>query len=142
MSDPDYAIVEYKLIRTLDSRSYDVMDVRLGGALLKECICWVRGAVRTTRDTDNFELQLSEFTWKLEHKVKEFWLARRRESRVCLKCGLPRWGPDIEDNDDEHEDEPTDEAEGEGEQEDEEMDEAGREAGDTGGDEEDSPVVI
>ncbi|KAK4962765.1 hypothetical protein LTR10_000392 [Elasticomyces elasticus] len=138
-TNTEYAMIEYKLVGALDSRTCDLMEIRLGGTLLKECICWVRGAVRATRDTDDYGLQLSEFTWALEQKVKEFWLARRRESRTCLKCGLPRWGADIEDTDDEHEDVQTDEAEGE--KEDEEMDEAGGEAGDGDQDEESALVV-
>ncbi|KAK5688296.1 hypothetical protein LTS10_000274 [Elasticomyces elasticus] len=140
ISNLEYAIVEYKLIGTLGYRTRDLMDVRLGGALLKECICWVRRGVRATRDTADLGLQLSDFTLGLQHKVNEFWLARRRESRTCLKCSLPRWGADIEDTDDEHEDEQTDGADDD-ENEDEEMVEAGGEAGDGGQDKESALVV-
>ncbi|KAK3624443.1 hypothetical protein LTR22_023976 [Elasticomyces elasticus] len=140
ISNLEYAIVEYKLIGTLGSRTHDLMDVTLGGALLKECICWVRRGVRATRDTAGFGLQLSDFTLGLQHKVNEFWFARRRESRTCLKCSPPRWGTNIEDTDDEHEDEQTDQADDD-ENEDEEMVEAGGEVGDGGQDEESDLVV-
>ncbi|KAK4894823.1 hypothetical protein LTR27_006945 [Elasticomyces elasticus] len=120
-SKHDYALVEYKLIGTLGSRTHDLMDVRLGGALLKECICWVRGAVRGTRDDVDFGLQLSNFTWVLEDTIQKFWLAIRH-------------------TDDEHEDVQTNEADDD-ENEDEEMVEARGEAGDGGQDEESALVV-
>ncbi|KAK5727883.1 hypothetical protein LTR17_012426 [Elasticomyces elasticus] len=121
ISNLEYAIVEYKLIGMLGSRTDDLMDVRLGGALLKECICWARRGVRATRDTADYGLRLSDFTLGLQHKVNEFWFTRRHT-----------------DND--HEDEQTDEADDD-ENEDGEMVEAGGEAGD-GGQDKQSAIVV
>ncbi|KAK5730566.1 hypothetical protein LTR15_000503 [Elasticomyces elasticus] len=101
---PEYATVEYNLAGT---ESDELIEVRLDGALLKECLCWVHRAIIET-DDDGI-IRMAEFTHWLECHIRSFWLRRNwwAASRPCLKCSLPRYGADMEAIDDEDEDQGT-----------------------------------
>ncbi|KAK5732131.1 hypothetical protein LTR17_010839 [Elasticomyces elasticus] len=108
----EYALVEYKVIGTTESELYDLMDVRLGGLLLKECNCWARGVIEDLTETYDEGRQLSEFTSGLECRIQSFWLHynSHAESGPCLVCGLPRYGADMRVDHDRYEYEAMDNA--------------------------------